>query len=83
MGKKYNLKLSPIIKKIVDLYIDFAPINRGNTAAAYLRPAIHETVNRMLDFLKDELEHNEDLQKALKKEENKEIANLIDLDQRF
>ena len=83
MAKKYNLKLSGTIQKVIEVYMKYEPLRRGDTISAYLKPVIHKEVNRMLDDLNSERKKNIELQKILKEEKYKEILKLLDTNERF
>ncbi len=83
MGDKYNLKLEEPIKKIVEIYMKFGSLKRGNTIASYLKPAINKEINIMLDELEKKRDLNPDLQRFLEKEEYKDVLYLIESKKRF
>ena len=83
MAKKYNLKLSEAIGKIVEIYKKFEPLKRGDTISAYIRPVIHKEINRMLDELDSEREKNIELQELLKSEEYKEVLKMLEANKRY
>lgn len=83
MAKKYNLKLSETIAKIVEVYMKFEPLNRGDTISAYLKPVIHKEINRILDDLDSERKENKELQELLKSEKYKDILVLLDTNKRY
>ena len=83
MAKKYNLKLSETIQKVIEIYMKFEPLKRGDTVSAYLKPVIHKEVNRMLDDLNSERENNKALQELLNNERYKEILVLLESNERF
>jgi len=83
MSRKYNLKLSPIIKQIVDIYNEVDPLQRYNAASAYLRPYVYKEINRILDELESRRKKEADVDKVLKKEGNKDILELLDKEIRF
>jgi len=85
MTRNYSLKLEQIVKEIIDIYnkIDNMPIEY-NTASSRLRPIIYKEVNRMLDYLKKELENrNPRVEAILKKEENRDVLEMIKQDKRL
>jgi len=83
MVKKFNLKLSSIIKTIVDVYLEIEPLKRANTASGYLRPFVLKEVNRILDYLNSQRETNAHLNKLLNMPENKELQEVLDSNLRF
>ncbi len=83
MGDRYNLKLEEPLKKIVEIYMKFGSLKRGNTIASYLKPAINKEINSMLDELEKKMENNPDLQKLLEKEDYKDVLYLLESKKRF
>lgn len=83
MAKKYNLKLSETISKIIDIYMKFEPLKRGDTVSAYLKPIIHKEVNKILDEIDSERRKNIELQKLLKNEEYKEVLQMLETNKRY
>ncbi|KKL92178.1 hypothetical protein LCGC14_1887290 [marine sediment metagenome] len=83
MAKKYNLKLSETIAKIVEIYMKFEPLKRGDTISAYIKPAIHKEINKMLNELDFEREKNNELQELLKSEEYKEVLKMLETNKRY
>ncbi len=85
MPEKYDLKLNPMIKKIVDLYliINPDPLSQLKFASDHLRLVIHEEVNRILDYLQSERKKNPKIEELLKKKENSEILKALEKESRF
>ena len=85
MPGEYHLKLNPIIKQIVKLYVkyDNSEIKKGKTVASRLKPLIHAEVNRILDFLNSERRENTEMSDDLKKKENLKILKLLEEESRF
>jgi ribosomal protein L22 len=83
MTKKYDLKLNPLFKKIVDINNEIDPMNRYGTASAYLKPVIVEEINKILDKFNSERKDNPELQKILERKENREILDLLEKNLHF
>ena len=85
MPEKYDLKLNPIIKKIIDLYliINPDPLSQRRFASDHLRLLIHGEVNRILDYLNTEKENNPKVKEILQKKEYKEVLKALETNSRF
>jgi hypothetical protein len=83
--KKYDLKLSPIVKLAINLFLEVNPDPSGIKvdAAKHLRPLIHKEVNKILDFLDSKRKTNEELRKMLEKEEYKSVLQLLESNDRL
>ena len=85
MPKEYHLKLDPLVKEIVEFYIEYekSEIVKGKTVASRLRPVVYEKVNTMLDFFEIERDLNPKMAKDLQKPGNQKILNLLEKKIRF
>ena len=83
MTNKYDLKLNPLFKKIVDIIREIDPMNRYGTTSQYLKPIIIEEINRILDKFNSDRKDNPELQKILERKENRDILDILEKDERF
>ncbi len=85
MPEEYHLKLDPLIKEIVKLYIKYekSEIKKGKTVSSHLKPIVYESVNKMLEYLDAERKTNSEMAQDLKIPANQKILNLLDKKTRF
>ena len=83
MDSRYTIKLSSVIRQILEIYMRFDPLKHHNTVSAYLKPVIYDKVNKILDYLESKMEENEELKEELNKKENENILYLIKEKERF
>ena len=83
MDDRYGIKLSPMIKKILDIYKKIDPLKRYGNSAGYIKTAIYQQVNKYLDELDLLRTNNEEVKKILSQENNKDVLEMLENKIRF
>lgn len=82
MVKYYDLKLNPVVKEIVDLYIDVDPRKRFDATSTLLKDCIHVKLDEILDFFENELKNDNNFQRLINSK-YKKVKEILEKNLRY